>query len=435
MAMEGLPCYLGEFVGTYLLAFAVGCNLIVGTPVWAPISIAATLVVLVYAFASVSGAHLNPAVSLAMGMLGKLPWKKVGLYSLMQIFGAIFGALTYTLCFWKELPIQPAGSYNWFQVGLVEALYTCFLCFVVLNVAAANRGKDEHQYYGFAIGFSLVAAGYAASHISGSVLNPALVLGMNIMSSEGGFKWPFVYLVFELLGALIAATLFKCCRPDDDSLGRPGMAGNYTSTPAAKLAAEFTGTFFIVLTVGLNVLGESVQPMLSIGTSLMCMTFALRNVSGAIFNPASTLAVYIGTYNNITSKETGLYIAMQCAAGIIGAFFYTIIEHGHTFPLEPGKDFGWLHVACAEIIFTTVLVFVFLSVSVVSVDRHGDNLREYQGVAIGLTAIGSGIAVGIISGGVLNPAISMGVSTVHMPRGGIRQFWHGCFYVLSDFVK
>jgi len=432
--MEDLPCYVGEFVGTYLLVFAAGCNLIVGTPVWAPISIAATLVVLVYALSSVSGAHLNPAITLAAGILGKMPWKKVGVYSLMQIVGGTLGALTYTLCFWKELPLQSASNYNWLQVGLAEALYTCMLCFVVLNVAMAGRDTHNH-HYGLAIGFVIVAAGYSIGHVSGGILNPALTLGMDIMSKSYSFKWPFLYVLFELIGACMAAGLFKACRPEDDYRleGYSGMGGNYVGLEpkmSARLAAEFLGTFFIVLTIGLNVLGESVQPMLSIGTSVMCMTCALRNISGGLFNPASTLAIFSGTYNILTGRSAGLYMLVQCLGGITGALFYAMIEHGHTFPLEPGKDFGWLHAAVAETIFTAVLAFVVLSTST----GHGEHLNEYAGVAIGFTAIGGGIAVGIISGGVLNPASSVAISTIHLPRGGIRQFWHGCFYVLFEIA-
>ena len=93
----------------------------------------------------------------------------------------------------------------------------------------------------------------------------------------------FVYLVFQMLGACLAAGLFRLIRAED--------FGGVALTLNTKLIAEAVGTFMLTLTVGFNVLTASAAGAYSIGACLMCMIYALGNVSGAHFNPAVTLAV------------------------------------------------------------------------------------------------------------------------------------------------
>merc|ERR1719160_1762880 len=89
--------YVAEFIGTYLLVFTVGCNVLTGSPVWAATSIAAVLMVSIYALAGVSGANFNPAVSLCLGIANQLPWKDVGIYCAVQLFAGILAGFSYTL--------------------------------------------------------------------------------------------------------------------------------------------------------------------------------------------------------------------------------------------------------------------------------------------------------------------------------------------------
>merc|ERR1719456_1719636 len=98
---------------------------------------------------------------------------------------------------------------------------------------------------------------------------------------------------YELLGAALAAGAFRVVRPDEFR-----QPGEYTI--GTKLCSEFIGTFFLVLTVGLNVLGKSTGPVWSIAASLMCMIYALGNCSGAHFNPAVTLAILASRRNMIS---------------------------------------------------------------------------------------------------------------------------------------
>merc|ERR1719181_1045884 len=86
--------YVAEFVGTFLLVFTVGCNVLTGSPVWAATSIGCVLMVAIYALGGVSGANFNPAVSLALGISNKLEWKEVGIYMAVQVVAGICAALS-----------------------------------------------------------------------------------------------------------------------------------------------------------------------------------------------------------------------------------------------------------------------------------------------------------------------------------------------------
>jgi aquaporin Z len=392
--------YLAEFVGTFMLILTVGCNVLTGSPVWAVTSIACTLMVSIYALGGVSGANFNPAVSLALGIAKKLEWKDVGIYMGVQIAGGIAAGLVYALTLWNVFNLQPSPGFGLWQAGLAEFLYTFMLCFVVLNVAASKMHAGQNQFYGLAIGFVVVAGGYGAGHISGGCFNPAVAIGIDVSSAGVGFGWCLAYTVFEFIGAAVAAVLFKVCRPEegDDEAEPPKAYGL-----ASKVVSEFLGTYFLVLTVGLNVLGGSKAPVFSIAASLMCMIFALGSCSGAHFNPAVTIAIVAAGRDKCPPSDAGIYIGVQIVAGIAAAFTYSTME-GKAFPLGPGKGYGWAEAAVAEIMFTFLLCFVVLSVATVKTP-----LSEYFGLAIGSCVTAGGYAIGAVSGGSLNPAVSCGI--------------------------
>merc|ERR1740130_2194657 len=147
----------------------------------------------------------------------------------------------------------------------------------------------------------------------------AVAIGIDVSSAGLGFGWCIPYTIFEFIGAAVAAVLFQVCRPEEkDEDAEPG---NYELP--SKVLSEFLGTYMLVLTVGLNVLGGSKAPVFSIAASLMCMIYALGSVSGANFNPAVTLCLLITKRPNVLDTKTGLfYIIVQLAAGIAAGFTY-----------------------------------------------------------------------------------------------------------------
>jgi aquaporin Z len=422
--------YTSEFVGTYLLVFTVGCNVISGDPTWNATSIACVLMVSIYALGAVSGANFNPAVSLALALSNKLPWVEAGIYMGVQILAGILAALSYGALFWEVFNLgpgakagatkdDPAIPYTWWQAGLAEVLYTFMLCFVVLNVATAKK-NEPNQYFGLAIGFVIIAGGYAAGGISGGAFNPAVAIGIDTSSAGLGFGWCFAYAAFEFLGAALAAGLFRVVRPDE-------FGGSSEYGLPAKLCSEFLGTFYLVLTVGLNVLGKSPAAVWSIAASLMCMIYALGTCSGAHFNPAVTLAILASGRGLITVVEAAAYMGVQIVGGICAAFMYAALQHGETFFLAPQEGFGWGHAAVAEIVFTFVLCYVVLCVATVK-----EPSKDFFGLAIASCVTAGGYAIGAVSGGSLNPAVSFGISSANIMNGGL--FYNCLIYTVYEFI-
>merc|ERR1719473_1410565 len=141
-----------------------------------------------------------------------------------------------------------------------------------------------------------------------------------------GFGWCLAYTAFELVGAALAAGLYRVCRPDDydDSI--------IDYPTSAKLCSEFLGTYILVLTVGLNVIGGSPAGAFSIAASLMCMIFALGSCSGAHFNPAVTVAIICAGRDCISLTDGAAYIGVQLAGGLCAGATYMVMEKGKTFP-------------------------------------------------------------------------------------------------------
>mmetsp|Transcript_135378 Transcript_135378/g.249038 ORF Transcript_135378/g.249038 Transcript_135378/m.249038 type:complete len:454 (-) Transcript_135378:66-1427(-) len=405
--------YAAEFLGTFLLVFTVGCNVLSGNVVWGGVSIACMLMVAIYALGGISGANFNPAVSVTLGIVksmghkGGLDWATAGIYCIVQIIAGILAACCYSLLFNTPFNLAPAKGFNFISAGTCEMLYTFMLCFVVLNVAAANKCKtEENQWYGLAIGFVVVAGAYGAGAVSGGCFNPAVAIGIDTSSAGLGFGWCLVYMVAELLGAVLAALVFKVVRPGDfkDTSGQSELP--------QKLVSEMLGTFFLVLTVGLNVMGNSKAGAFSIAASLMCMIYALADVSGANFNPAVTLTLWCS--DNLDIKTSGLYVLVQLVGGILAGITYTLVYHGHSFALAPQNKSSWGQVATAEIIFTFVLCFVVLCTAVTPPTKS----KDMFGLAIGSCVTIGGFAIGGISGGSLNPAVSFGIAVSHLFDGG-----------------
>jgi len=420
MGEEGAAKYVSEFVGTFMLVFTIGCNVLTGQPVWGGVSIACVLTVMIYALGKSSGANFNPAVSVALGICDKLPWNEVAIYSVIQVVAGICAGLCYLATFEESFNLQPTKGHTWWQAGLAETLYTFMLCFVVLNVAASNKHAGKNQFYGIAIGFVIVAGAYSGGSVSMGCFNPAVAFGIDVSSAYHGVKYCFMYTFFELVGAVLAAVLFKVCRgeQEEDAEAEPGIT--------AKLVSEFLGTFMLVLTVGLNVLSGSAAGAFSIAASLMCMIFALGTCSGAHFNPAVTVAIIASGREKCSPKDGALYIAVQIIGGITAAFTYSAMMNGETFPLKPA-GYKWWQALLAEFVFTFVLSFVVLSVATVK-----SALSEYFGFAIGMCVTVGGCAIGKVSGGSLNPAVSFGISSSHIMQGGT--FWPCLIYSLVELA-
>lgn len=203
---------LVECVGTFFLVFVIGLTVVApGAGAMAPLAIGAMLMVMVYAGGPISGAHYNPAVTLAVWLRGKCDTKDVPAYLGAQLVGAVLAALLVGIC-------KPSGYAGTSPVAvvpalLVELLFTFALAFVVLNVATSKRTAGN-SYYGLAIGFTVTAAAYAAGNISGGAFNPAVAVGATLMGlSRVGDLW--IFLLGNLAGGALAAVAYRVANPSE----------------------------------------------------------------------------------------------------------------------------------------------------------------------------------------------------------------------------
>jgi aquaporin Z len=399
---------LAEFVGTYVLVLTVGCVAFSGNFVWGGVAIACALMIMVYSFGPLCGVSLNPAVCLALYLVYKqirvgVDGQELVVYTIAQLLAGLAAGATYSTIFWDNFALAPPKNHSMFAVGAAEFLYTFVLVFVVLNTVAAADHKNT--YYGLAIGFVVIAAGYGAGAISGACLNPAVAFGIDTVAYRYGWGMCLAYMAFEYLGAIFAVGLFRIVRAEDFG----GEKGAFQET-----VSEFIGTFVLVLTVGLNVCAQSVAGAFSIAASLMCMIYSLGDISGANFNPAVTTAILLST-KEMTFPKAVRYVCAQVAGALCAAACYRAMFCGFT--LGPQKDHGLGAVAMAEIIFTFVLCYVVLSVAVSKWTKS----KEMYGLVIGSCVTVGGNAIGGISGGSLNPAVSFGLAAGGIGEG---QIWY-----------
>merc|ERR1719460_1031484 len=117
----------------------------------------------------------------------------------------------------------------------------------------------------------------------------------------------------------------------------------------------------------------------------------------------------------------------QLAGGVAAAYTYASIYKGETFPLGPGAKYNWSQVAVAEIVFTFVLCLVVLCAAV----SEKTKTDQLFGLAIGSCVTVGGFAIGSISGGSLNPAVSFGIAASQFLRGG---FAKAVWYTIFEFI-
>jgi aquaporin Z len=411
---------VSEFLGTYLLVATVGFNVLGGSGTWAALSIAAVLMVSIYSLASVSGANFNPAVTFTLLLDGKMTGANAAVYMLTQVVAGVCAGLTYLTVHGKAFNLQPGAGFSWMGAAAAEILYTFMLCFVVMRAAVSMKNPDNNEYFGMAIGFVIVAGGYAAGWISGGAFNPAVAIGIDVASAGQGVYYCLLYTVFELIGAFLAFAVNKVIESPE------------VSATLKNAVAEFVGTFFLVLTVGLNVTGGSPAPALSIGASLMCMIYALGNISGANFNPAVTLALVI--CGKMSAADIPVYMSSQVAGGLCAALTFMSLT-GAAVPLAPGTGYSWGAAFFAEVVYTFVLCFVVLNVATLSPKQAmtaGGAATQVYGLAIGFCIVVGGFAIGSVSGGSLNPAVSIALDTTNALKGG--SFMNCLAYSCFEFI-
>jgi aquaporin Z len=170
--------------------------------------------VMVYMGGHISGAHYNPAVTLAVLMRGKISGKEAGVYMLTQILAGFVAALCFYLIWGKGFGPAPDSEINVLKPLFTEGIFTFALVSVVLNVAT-NPKTSGNSYYGLAIGFTVFAAAVAGGSISGGAFNPAVAIGPLVVNEFMGncgcdaISDVWIYLVGPFAGGAAAAIGYK----------------------------------------------------------------------------------------------------------------------------------------------------------------------------------------------------------------------------------
>ncbi|HYV93359.1 MAG TPA: MIP/aquaporin family protein [Chitinophagales bacterium] len=208
-----------EFIGTFLLVFTIGCAVVSKNPN-AELAIGAVLMVMVFAGGHISGAHYNPAVSLAVFIRGKIGSGELIQYWIVQLVGGLLGAIMSHVITAKDGAVEmaPGADVTPMIAVLAEALGTFALAYVVLNVAT-SKGTAGNSFYGLAIGFTVFAMAVSLGGISGGAFNPAVGLGRTIADTivatgKSTANW-WIYIVGPLIGGALAGIVFRMLNPED----------------------------------------------------------------------------------------------------------------------------------------------------------------------------------------------------------------------------
>jgi aquaporin Z len=199
-----------ELVGTFLLTLVAAGGDVIGSATGVPISLSARVVgpgllvmAMIYTLGDVSGAHLNPVVTLAFAVRHDFPWRRVPWYWLGQFAGAVLAAVFLRALLGNVGHLgasQPSPRYGDVPAMVMEIVLTCLLVTVILGTARGTRLIGHNA--ALAVGGTIALAGLFAWPLSGASMNPARSFGPALVNGNLSSVW--VYFVGPTIGALLA---------------------------------------------------------------------------------------------------------------------------------------------------------------------------------------------------------------------------------------
>jgi aquaporin Z len=208
--------YWAELMGTYIMVFA-GTGAIIVNDVYGSVShlgigltFGLVVMAVIYSIGSISGAHINPAVSIAFWVSKRFSGKEVLPYIISQFLGAILASLTLSFMFPQHELLGatlPAGS--WEQSFVMEFILTFILMFVILLMSEGS--KEVGVMTGFAVGMVVAFEAIFAGPVSGASMNPARSLAPALVSGHLTHLW--LYIIATTLGASASVFAIKLINP------------------------------------------------------------------------------------------------------------------------------------------------------------------------------------------------------------------------------
>lgn len=204
--------YLAEAIGTFALVFcgtgAIMINEVSnGTVGHLGIAISFGFIVtaMIYTFGPISGAHINPAVTLGFGITDKFQRKEILPYIVTQIVAAILASLLLHFLFPSAASMgETLPSGTWHQSFILEIILTYFLMLVILFV---SQNEEVAQFTGIAVGITVLLEAAFAGPICGASMNPARSIGPALVAGNLSHLW--LYIVAPIVGALLASLTWK----------------------------------------------------------------------------------------------------------------------------------------------------------------------------------------------------------------------------------
>uniref|UniRef100_A0A7S2FMK1 Aquaporin n=1 Tax=Haptolina brevifila TaxID=156173 RepID=A0A7S2FMK1_9EUKA len=434
--MPPLPATIGlgsklcmEFLGTFMLCFTTA-----SVRTWnAPLAIGGVLMCAIYAGRHISGAHYNPAVSIAVWLRGHLELITLLAYMPTQLIAAWIAGDVAKIFVGPSIGHPVVASDAGWGALTVEFVLTFALCHTFLHVTTMAK-QANNSYFGLAIGSTVLSGGISVGDTSGGAFNPAVgVLALvkstslepilatpsvdearNLMMSltqEFIDNRIWVYFAGPLAGGVCAGLAFRLTYPSE---APQPTATKMKQAPEAiaPFIIEFVGTLLLCFTVATASSASNVASALapaSVGAMLMAQVYAGEATSGAHYNPAVTFAVFarhamVMSGDNRFSLARGLGYVLSQLLGVGVAIcvlvLATSIQPGHP---EPTSTTSSSLALASETLGTFFLVTVVLQTTT-SAQTTGNS---YFGLAIGGTVASMGQTIGGLSGGAFNPAVGL----------------------------
>ncbi|MGJ8666220.1 MAG: MIP/aquaporin family protein [Patiriisocius sp.] len=211
--------FIAEFIATFALVFCGTGAMVIndftgGTVSHAGVAITFGLIVMamIYAYGDISGAHMNPAVTIGFAFAKKFPWKEVPYYAVAQIGGAFLASgILYYLFPESETLGATLPQIDVFKVFIFEIILTFFLMLVIINISTGS--KEIGVIAGIAIGSVVLLEAMFAGPITGASMNPARSISPAVVSGNMQHLW--LYIIGPIIGCIIAVLCAKLVKPKD----------------------------------------------------------------------------------------------------------------------------------------------------------------------------------------------------------------------------